>query len=162
MGHQWSSKCLDWADKWANNGPYRAQYEIRKILAIVGRSRLHQSPYPFFFPFLRAKLSLMASTSFTSALCFFSQNPIRNLQFSSPISSSSSSGVAFSSISTARTSCSSLSPSNSRFSSRFTRNCSSSTAPVRTLDYEVLPLLQNDRIVNCMWLWLLLFRWISL
>ncbi|KAA0053020.1 putative inactive shikimate kinase like 2 [Cucumis melo var. makuwa] len=91
----------------------------------------------------------MASTSFTSALCFFSQNPIRNLQFSSPISSSSSSGVAFSSISTALTSCSSLSPSNSRFSSRFTRNCSSSTAPVRTLDYEVLPLLQNDRIVNC-------------
>ncbi|KAL0550520.1 hypothetical protein IC582_015042 [Cucumis melo] len=78
----------------------------------------------------------MASTSFTSALCFFSQNPIRNLQFSSPISSSSSSGVAFSSISTALTSCSSLSPSNSRFSSRFTRNCSSSTAPVRTLDYE--------------------------
>ncbi|KAG7015768.1 putative inactive shikimate kinase like 2, chloroplastic [Cucurbita argyrosperma subsp. argyrosperma] len=79
----------------------------------------------------------MASASFTSALCFFSQNPIRNLEVSSsPIFYSSSNGVEFASNSIGLTSCTGLSPATSRLSSRFIRNCSSSTAPVRTLDYE--------------------------
>ncbi|XP_038892435.1 probable inactive shikimate kinase like 2, chloroplastic [Benincasa hispida] len=78
----------------------------------------------------------MASTSLTSALCLFSQNPTRSLQFSSSIFSSCSNVVAFASNSIGLTSSANLSPSTSRFSSRFTRNCSSSTAPVRTLDYE--------------------------
>ncbi|XP_022923578.1 probable inactive shikimate kinase like 2, chloroplastic [Cucurbita moschata] len=79
----------------------------------------------------------MASASFTSALCFFSQNPIRNLEVSSsPIFYSSSNGVEFASNSIVLTSCTGLSPATSRLSSRFIRNCSSSTAPVRTLDYE--------------------------
>lgn len=78
----------------------------------------------------------MASASFTSALCFFSQNTIRNLEVSSPIFYSSSNGVEFASNSIVLTSCTGLSPATSRLSSRFIRNCSSSTAPVRTLDYE--------------------------
>lgn len=78
----------------------------------------------------------MASASFTSALCFFSQNTIRNLEVSSPIFYSSSNGVEFASNSIGLTSCTGLPPATSRLSSRFTRNCSSSTAPVRTLDYE--------------------------
>ncbi|XP_022145269.1 probable inactive shikimate kinase like 2, chloroplastic isoform X2 [Momordica charantia] len=78
----------------------------------------------------------MASTSFTTALCFFSQNPIKNLEFSSPILFSITNGVEFASNSIALTSSAGLSPATSRFSSRFARNCSSSTTPVRTLDYE--------------------------